>query len=209
MLDSIRRTFRSKFPHLIAGIIATAFLVPSGTLTQAYADPPPWAPAHGYYKKRHKNKHKRKTYYEQEEVAASDPVFVSGGRCNREDIGRALGAVLGGAVGATVTEGDSRPIGFIAGAILGYVVGGGIGRSMDERDRACVGQALEYAEDHETIAWENPDRNTTYRVTPTNTYSVENGYCREYTRTSLRGGERTAERGKACREPEGRWKIIR
>jgi len=150
---------------------------------------------------------KRKTY--QEEAATSHPVFVSGGRCNREDIGKALGAVLGGAAGATVTEGDSRPIGIIAGAIIGCVVGGSIGRSMDERDRACVDQALEYAKDHETIAWDSPDRNTTYRVTPTNTYTAENGYCREYIRTSVHGGEPTHERGKACRQADGQWKIVR
>lgn len=206
---SIRRTFRVKLPHIIAGLVAAAFLVPSGPSTQAYADPPPWAPAHGYYKKRNKNKNKHKTYQQQEQATASSPEFISGGRCNREDIGKALGAVLGGAAGATITEGDSRPIGIIAGAIIGYVVGGSIGRSMDERDRACVGQALEYAEDHETIAWNNPDQNTTYRVTPTNTYSADNGYCREYTRTSVSGDERTSERGKACRQADGQWKVIR
>lgn len=212
MRTSKRRPFSvSTACAIVALLVAVLLLLPLGPSSRSYADPPPWAPAHGYYKNKHKNKHKQKrgSDYQYHDSEISQPIFVSEGHCNREEIGQALGAVLGGVVGARVTEGDNRPIGVIAGAIIGYIVGGSIGRSMDERDRACVGQALEYAEDDETISWRNPDQQTLYRVTPTRTYEAEDNYCREYTREAVIGDRKQIVVGEACRQPDGQWKIIR
>jgi len=177
-----------------------------------YADPPPWAPAHGYYKKRPKHPDKHDRYVapiesRHEHLYEQIPPggFIEGGRCRREAIGKALGTVLGGVVGAKAS--DNEPVAIIAGAIFGFVLGGSIGRSMDERDRACVGQALEYAGDHGTVEWQNPDTGAQYAVTPTKTFQASGNYCREYTRTVTVAGDRETAYGKACRQPDGAWRI--
>lgn len=172
--------------------------------SSAVADPPPWAPAHGYYKA----KPKHRGYGTGADIHAQIPPggYIYGSRCRYEAIGKAVGAVLGGAIGAEV--GDSEPIAIIAGAIIGFVVGGSIGRSMDERDRACVGQTLEYVDDHKTIHWRNPDTNIDYSVTPTKTYRYGERYCREYTRTATIEGKPQTVYGKACREEDGAWRIV-
>lgn len=185
----------------------TVLFVASVTYSVAVADPPPWAPAHGYYKK-HKHKPKKHKGPQGVDIYAEIPPggYIKGGRCRREAIGKAVGAVLGGVVGAKV--GDAEPVAIIAGAIIGYVVGGSIGRAMDQRDRACVGQVLEYTDDHETVQWRNPDTNTQYQVTPTKTYESGGSYCREYTREATIAGKRQTVYGKACRQQDGAWRIV-
>ncbi len=182
--------------------------------TEVLADPPPWAPAHGYYKQKPKHphkyerdKHRVRTEYGYVDIHADIPPggFITGGRCQRENIGRAVGAVLGGVAGAKI--GDNEPVAIIAGAIFCFVLGGSIGRNMDERDRACVGQALEHAGDRETIKWHNPDSDIQYAVTPTKTFSANENYCREYTRTATVAGKPQTVFGKACRQADGTWHI--
>jgi len=167
-------------------------------------DPPPWAPAHGYYKK---GKHKPPKARAESGIYAEIPPhgYIEGGRCQREAIGKAVGAVLGGVAGARL--GDKEPVAIIAGAIIGYVVGGSIGKAMDERDRACVGQVLEYSDDHKTVQWVNPDTNMHYEMTPTRTFRSGETYCREYTRTVVIDGKRQSAYGTACRQPDGTWQI--
>ena len=63
----------------------------------AMADPPPHAPAHGWRKK-------HDPYY----VGYTgrhwnDDYGVRSGRCDRDRVGTALGAVVGGAIGAAVS----------------------------------------------------------------------------------------------------------
>ena len=165
------------------------------------ADPPPWAPAHGYYKNKGKHKPPKRRGYDMHHSAVPPGGYIEDGHCRREAIGQALGAILGGVAGAEV--GDREPVAIIAGAIIGFVLGGSIGRAMDERDRACVGQALEYAEDQESIRWQNPDTGVNYRVTPTRTFSSGNAYCREYVRTAIVDAGQQKVHGKACREADG------
>jgi surface antigen len=170
----------------------------------ALGDPPPWAPAHGYYKK---GKPKPPKSHPGSGIYAEIPPhgYIESGRCRREAIGKAVGAVLGGVAGARL--GDKEPVAIIAGAIIGYVVGGSIGKGMDERDRACVGQVLEYSDDHNKVQWVNPDTNMHYEVTPTRTFRSGETYCREYTRTVVIDAKRESAHGTACRQPDGTWQI--
>lgn len=188
--------------------VAVCLLSLLANQTIVVADPPPWAPAHGYHKQKPKYKYRESRPAAGVDIYAQIPPggYISDGRCQRESIGKAVGAVLGGALGAHV--GDNEPIAIIAGAIIGFVVGGSIGRSMDERDRACVGQVLEYTSDHKTIEWHNPDTDVQYAVTPTRTYRSGDDYCREYTRSAVIGGKTETVYGKACRQQDGAWKIM-
>lgn len=186
-------------PALLTMLVTCQLLLSSAAL----ADPPPWAPAHGYYKDKHKPKHKQR---------ADDGYLVGGylvnGRCNREGLGQVLGGVVGGVAGADVGKGDTRTAAIIAGTIVGAVIGGSIGRSMDETDVTCVGQALEYGEENAPVTWVNPDTGTQYRVIPRHTYRESTGYCREFTREVIVGGRQEQVYGKACRQADGSWQVV-
>lgn len=204
----------------------------------AWADPPPWAPAHGWraqqgqgymyygedrggdygkYKKYKRKKFKSRKYkgkYQQRqnyrpEAVYVPPIDLSSRRCDRQTLGVLLGGAAGGALGSTVTKGDGKVAAIIGGTILGMIVGGSVGRYMDDVDQACVGQALEHAGDGQTIHWNQPDRNQRYDVTPTRTYQVSDGrYCREYQTTATVGGRVQETYGRACRQPDGSWQIV-
>jgi len=78
---------------------------------------------------------------------------------------------------------------------------------MDRTDKLCVDQALENAPDGTKIHWNDNDRQ--YTVTPQNTQQNADGqYCREYQTETQVGGKTQNMYGKACRQPDGSWKIV-
>ncbi|WP_373084976.1 glycine zipper 2TM domain-containing protein [Sneathiella sp.] len=173
------------------------------------ADPPPWAPAHGYRAKHKSKKNKHKNYEKHEEqYVAPIPFGIDLGRCNRELLGSVLGAAAGGAAGSQVGKGDGQLVAIAGGTIIGYLLGGSIGRSMDEIDQNCIGQILEHAEDGQDIIWNNPRNDAVYDVVPRSTYQQKNGeYCREYTAQSDINGKTQTTYGIACRQEDGSWKL--
>jgi surface antigen len=195
--------------------LATLFVAACFTITDlapAAADPPPWAPAHGWrakqkHKYKHKQKYKNRAYYDDDRYVA--PFDLDRGLCNRQVLGGLLGGMTGAAIGSQIGKGDTRTAAIIGGTIIGMIVGGSIGRSMDEVDQNCVGQTLEHAPDGETIYWNNQRDGTQYRVTPVKTYEAKGGrYCREYQTTSVIGGRRQQTYGTACRQPDGSWELV-
>jgi hypothetical protein len=93
------------------------------------ADPPPWAPAHGWRKKRDNDR---------EEVVVVQRVRKSCGGLDNQAVGSTAGAAGGALLGnmAGGSGSDGRLAGSVAGAAGGALLGGLIGRSAD-RDRAC------------------------------------------------------------------------
>jgi surface antigen len=183
-------------------VVALAMLVAfaaSVTMPQAsFADPPPWAPAHGW---RAKHKHKG------EQVHYPVPFDIDLGRCNRELLGAVLGGVAGGVIGAQVGKGDERTVAIVGGAIIGVLIGGAIGRRMDQVDHACVGQILEYGEDGRIIYWRHPESDVIYRVVPQRTFTNDRGaYCRDYSIAAVNGGGSERFSGTACRAADGSWR---
>jgi surface antigen len=182
-------------------------------ITYAQAEPPPWAPAHGYRAKhghKHKNKGRRggDRYYDDRTYA--DRTFgVLDGNCNRELLGQVLGGAAGAAAGSQIGSGSGTTAAIIGGAIIGTLIGGQIGRHMDQVDQNCVGQVLEHAETGQTVNWQNPDDGGQYSVTPQETYQRGDGrYCREYTAKAQVGGNSQTVYGTACRQPDGTWELI-
>ena len=178
------------------------------TFEPAFADPPAWAPAHGYRaKQKHKYQYREeRRYYEPVNVP---PFDIDVGHCNRAVLGSVLGGAAGAAIGSRVGSGDDRTVAIIGGTIIGILVGGTIGRYMDEIDQNCVGQALEHAEDGQSIRWNDPNQGTQYQVTPVKTYQSNTGrYCREYTTSSVIGGRVQETYGTACRQPDGSWQLV-
>lgn len=164
----------------------------------AYADPPPWAPAHGWRKK-------------------NDPYYVGyagtrwgqdygiiEGRCNRQAIGTVLGGVVGGAIGTTADR-EYRAVAVIVGSVLGAVIGNQIGKSMDEADRGCIGHALELAADRRAVTWSNPDSGLNYKVTPLRGFNADGRKCREYMLDVNGKGVSDSRKEKACQTGPGTW----
>ena len=173
----------------------------------AAAEPPPWAPAWGYRAK-HKGKNKGKNKHKVQQAYV--PAFNTGlGNCNRELLGSLLGAAAGGLAGSQIGDGRGQLAAVAGGTLLGFLMGGTIGRNMDEVDQNCVGQVLEHAEDGQQIAWDNPQTGAQYQVVPTRTVQGSDGrYCREYTATSVVSGRDQQTYGRACRQPDGSWKLV-
>lgn len=170
----------------------------------ADADPPSWAPAHGWRKK-------HDPYYMGYSGKNWDNDYgIMSGRCNRAAVGAAVGAVVGGAVGSQIGKGDGRTVAIILGSVFGAMIGANIGRDMDQADRACFGHALELARDNSRVAWSNPDTGVDYVVTPQRGFTYQNRPCREYTtRITTANGRSETVSGRACQNGEGVWETLR
>lgn len=148
--------------------------------TALFADPPPWAPAHGWRKKHDPH------YLGYTGKQWPHDYGIISGRCNWQALGTVLGGAIGGAVGSQVGEGEGRTVAILLGSVLGAVIGNQIGRGIDEQDRACMGQALELAPDNQRVSWQNPQTGVAYVMTPLGRRERNGATCREYQlRTTL------------------------
>ena len=125
-------------------------------------------------------------------------------------IGGLGGATAGGLIGAALHGG---PLGIIGGALAGGLAGGAIGDFLDGKDKQqqqqAASRAMETAPSNSSVAWKNPDSGHSGTVTPVRTYQNDNGqYCREYQQTVNIGNQQHQAYGKACRQPDGSWKIV-
>lgn len=130
----------------------------------------------------------------------------------KQTVGGLLGAVGGAVAGSNIGGGKGRVAAVAVGTLLGAFVGSEIGKSLDNADKAAMAQtthnALETQKVGTTSTWQNPDSGHSGTVTPTKTYQAPSGqYCREYTQTVNIGGQTEEAFGKACRQPDGTWKI--
>lgn len=195
-----------------------SILLPVWEGSNAYADPPPWAPAHGYRDK-HKHGHDRDEDDDDDDergvlVVPAQPVYVAPygiaqGTCNRKLLGQVLGGATGAAIGSQIGRGNGNTAAILGGTILGVIVGGNIGQSMDRVDQGCVGQILEHASDGRQIAWTDPANGGQYQVIPDKPYKNLNGqYCRKYLTNAVIDGYTRQVSSTACRQPNGVWQMI-
>lgn len=167
----------------------------------APADPPPWAPAHGWRKK-------NDPHYTGYTGKKWDKDYgVVEGRCNTAAVGAVVGGVVGGAVGSQVGSGGTRAIAILVGTAAGAVIGAKIGQEIDATDRGCLGHALELAGERKTVVWSN--HGVTYQMTPTRNYTDRNMPCREFTTVTMVGKKKKAKQetvtSVACRQGNGDW----
>lgn len=132
----------------------------------------------------------------------------------KETGGTVIGGVGGAIIGSQVGGGTGRLVGVAVGTLAGALIGQEVGRSLDQADRQMMErtaqQSLEYNETNRPSSWRNPDSGHSGTITPTRTYREPEGrYCREYTQTVMIGGEEQNAYGKACRQPDGSWKIVK
>ncbi len=192
----------------IVALAAVAAL--SFTSAPAPADPPPWAPAHGYRAK--KGKHR----YQESRVTQQLPPGLQRGHCRPRmfddaAVGTLIGAAIGAEIGSHMSHGhgDERLAATALGILLGAVIGQQVGGRIARADEVCFTQTFEHAPDNETITWNNMRQGAEYQVTPTRTVKTRSGeYCREYQAKASVGGRITDTYGTACRQPDGSWKLI-
>lgn len=140
--------------------------------------------------------------------------IISGcqGQMNKQGGGTLIGGVAGGLLGSQFGKGGGNLAAIGIGTLAGALVGGQIGKTMDEYDRQLMQkssqQALELAPSGSSIEWHNPDNGHHGSITPMKTYKESGQYCREYQQEIVVGGDKQKAYGKACRQPDGAWKIV-
>ncbi|MEX2618302.1 MAG: RT0821/Lpp0805 family surface protein [Alphaproteobacteria bacterium] len=135
------------------------------------------------------------------------------GQGNKQTGGTLLGAGLGALAGSQIGGGRGQLVAVAVGALGGAFLGSEIGKSLDKADRAAIAttthQALETGQSGQPVTWRNPDSGHYGAVTPQPAIQTGSGeYCREYTQTIQVGGQSEQAHGKACRQPDGTWKIV-
>ena len=135
------------------------------------------------------------------------------GQGQKQTAGTILGGVGGAVAGAQFGKGKGQLVATAAGTLLGAWLGSEIGKSLDNADRLAMerasSQALEANRSGQATTWRNPDSGNYGTVTPIRTVEAAPGqYCREYQQSVTVGGKTEEAFGKACRQPDGSWKIV-
>jgi len=138
----------------------------------------------------------------------SSLVMLAGCNPTKQDIGGLIGAGTGAFVGSQIGNGTGQLAAVAIGALLGGYLGGNLGENMDELDRRRANDALETTPTGNTVAWNNPDTDIGYKVTPTNTYEEASGPCRDYTTEAVIDGRAEVVHGTACRQSDGSWQAV-
>lgn len=162
------------------------------------ADPPPWAPAHGW---RRKNDPFYVGYAGRQ---WSDDYGVISGHCNTDKVLAAVGAAVGGVIGNRTASEENRTIATIIGAVVGGLAGNAIGEKIDKGDRACVGHALELARVGQKVHWTSPSTGLAYTVRPTRDLA---DHCRLFELSTRDGKSSGPITLTGCGDPSGEWRL--
>ena len=132
-------------------------------------------------------------------------LLLTGCNPSKQDIGTVIGAGSGAFIGSQIGGGTGQLAAVAIGTLLGGYLGSSIGQSMDELDQYKTQQVLESSPTGSTVAWNNPDSEIDYSVTPTRTYESASGPCRDYTTEAVIDGRAEIVHGTACRGNDGSW----
>jgi surface antigen len=135
------------------------------------------------------------------------------GGISKQGAGTVLGGIGGAVIGSQFGKGTGQLVGVAAGTLLGAYLGNEIGKSLDTADRQAMSRstntALETGRSNEPVSWRNPDSGNYGTVTPRPAVQTAQGeVCREFTQTINVGGKQEQGYGRACRQPDGSWKIV-
>ena len=142
--------------------------------------------------------------------------------------GATIGGVATGAfLGSRFGSGGGSVIGGAIGALVGGALGNQLGKRMDINAREAMNRntlhALNSGRVGQNYGWKSEDANGSFMITKDYRYedsrhSSDNShhnirtrqseYCREFTQKINIGGKIETGYGKACRQPNGDWKIV-
>ena len=140
-------------------------------------------------------------------IAAASLLLACSTAPTKQEQGMLIGAIAGGILGHQVGGGSGQVLATMIGTVAGAAIGGSIGRTMDETDRINASATLENVRTGVSSSWVNPDTGYEYMMTPTNTYDMGTGPCREYTLDATIGGKTEQIYGTACRQADGSWRV--
>ncbi len=134
------------------------------------------------------------------------------GQGRKQTGGTLIGAGLGALTGSQIGGGRGKLAAVAIGALAGAYLGSEVGKSLDRADKLAMRRtsqdALEGNPTGQSSSWSNPDSGHRGTVTPTKTYQTASGRpCREYQQTVTIDGKTEQAYGRACRQPDGSWKI--
>jgi surface antigen len=192
---------RSSIPPSCVRALSALGLSVSLALTAAPAlsEPPPHAKAHGWRKKNDPNYPGYRG-----KVWTADYGVATVGRCNTEAVMTAVGATLGGVIGAQAAGGSDRAVGIIVGGAIGALIGNRIGRELDRVDQACIGHALELSPNGKPVTWRNSATQVDYQLVPVRSVSPD---CREFRLVAKQGKARSEQSRVACTQGNGEWAL--
>lgn len=131
---------------------------------------------------------------------------------NKTTGGALVGAGAGGLIGSQFGHGEGKGVATVLGVLAGGLIGSQVGASLDRADAAALHQttqtALETAPANQALPWRNPNSGNYGTVTPGPVYQSSGQYCREFQQTIVVGGQQQQGYGRACRQPDGSWKIV-
>lgn len=127
--------------------------------------------------------------------------------------GTVVGAGLGALVGSQFGGGSGAVAMTVIGGLAGAWAGNEIGKSLDRADKAHLQRttysSLESSPSGTTSAWRNPDSGHSGTVTPLNSFKAANGAdCRDFETTINVSGRDEKATGRACRQPDGTWRVV-
>ncbi|MFQ5764629.1 MAG: RT0821/Lpp0805 family surface protein [Rhodospirillales bacterium] len=124
-------------------------------------------------------------------------------------IGGGLGALVGSQIGGGKGQLAAVALGTLGGAFLGSEIGGSLDRADRLHAERNAKKALEYSRTGTTSSWRNPDSGYSGTFTPTRTFRSAGGQdCREFHTTVTLGGREEDATGRACRQPDGTWRVV-
>ena len=131
----------------------------------------------------------------------------------KQTLGTLLGAGAGAILGSNVGGGKGKLAAVAIGALGGAYLGSEIGKSLDYVDRLKAGEAeqsaLEMNRAGVATRWHNPDTGNSGKVTPEPAVQLASGeFCREYEHEIIVDGRSEVAKGTACRQTNGKWKVI-
>ncbi|MCI4411143.1 MAG: hypothetical protein JHC38_05670 [Thiotrichales bacterium] len=131
---------------------------------------------------------------------------LSGCNMTKQDMGIVGGALVGAAI-APVVFGNSAWYTIAGGGAAGAFVGSYFGRGLDSTDRSRVSYTLNKAPDNQPYQFMRAEPDSNLVVKPTHTYKVNNQVCRDF-ETTLQEGQKTIyDKGAACQQSNGAWKV--
>lgn len=126
--------------------------------------------------------------------------------------GTLLGGIGGAVAGAQFGKGKGQLAATALGTLLGAYVGSEVGKSLDHADQAYARQAENRAYSApigQSITWNNPQSGNSGAYVPIRDGADAAGnYCREYQTMVNVGGQSEQAYGRACRQPDGSWKVV-
>ena len=120
------------------------------------------------------------------------------------------GTAAGAIIGSQLFHGRGAFAGVAATALVGGLLGNYVGRRMDERDKRNMQSAIVNTPVGSEATWKSKKTGDTYVVRPVKNYRARSGrYCREYNTRVKIGGKWKNAYGRACRQPDGSWQIVK